>query len=138
MKISSIIDSDKEFLVFAERHLTLFGYQVYAFTDLNQFFDSLKLNPQLVILGDNLGKQLSGTEAIRKVRQLVPKCTLLHVAQSDTHTDAVSSIMAGATEFIEKNGATFVRLRTCLDLLEKQNQKQTNSIFGSIKKVFIG
>ncbi len=138
MKISFIVDGDKEFLSFAERHLTIFGYQVYSFTSPDEFLASLRLRPELIILGDQLGDRQIVLNSIRKARTTLSSAIIIQVAVPDDAINAASSIKAGASEFIERNSATFVRLRTSLDLREAKDKKGVGSIMSNLKKVFIG
>ena len=138
MKTSVVIDGDKDFLSFVERHLILWGYKVFSFTDVEQFLSSLKSNPQLVILGDNLGGQQNNLDYVRMTRKTLPKSTIIHIAKANGENQGVSAMIAGASEFIEKDNATFVRMRTCLDTIEEKNTKGVGSFLSDIKKAFIG
>ena len=100
--------------------------------------DALNLKPQLIILGDVQNSSQSILDFIQEVRARVSKSIIIHVATISESISAVNSIKAGASEFIEKNSATFVRLRTSLDLLEKKAQAGGNSIITNLKKVFMG
>lgn len=137
MKTSFVADSNRDFLSFAERHLTLFGYQVSSFKSTAELLKALKQKPTLLIIGE-LSDGMNAMEIIRSVRKELPEAIIFHVAQTGSQIDAVSSIKAGATEFIEKNSATFVRLRTSLDFMEKQKQRSSRSFLSDIKKAFIG
>jgi len=136
MKTSFIVDGDVDFLFSAERQISLMGYRVYLFSDVDKFISSIKLGPQLIILGDRLTH--TGVDYIRKTRKYFPKSIIIHVAQPGKPNIDVAAIKAGASEFIEKDSATFVRLRTTLDFMEKQNQLKSSSFFSKLKKVFAG
>ena len=136
MKTCSIVDNDKEFLSFAERNLVLQGYQVHLFSDLGEFLSSFKLNPQVIIIGDNLDGNTSGLECIQQARKALSKSIIIHIGKIDGADYHTKAIIAGANEFIERNSASFVRLRTALDLIEQKNNKDAGSLFDSIKKVF--
>jgi DNA-binding NtrC family response regulator len=137
MKTSFVADGNRDFLSFAERQLTLTGYQVLSFRNSTELLASLKDNPSIVIVGE-FTPDISGIDVVRQVRKALPQAVIIHVAQTSNQANAVSSVKAGATEFIEKNAATFVRLRTSLDFMQKQKQRNPRSILSDIKKVFIG
>jgi len=138
MKVGFVLDSDREFTAFAERHLTIFGYQVQIFSSVVEFLEAAKTNPQLIIVGEHKDGQTSNPDFIRKTRSSFRKSAIIHIAKENELLNAQSSIKAGATEFIEKDGATFVRLRTSLDALEKANLKEKKSIVQNIKKALLG
>jgi DNA-binding NtrC family response regulator len=137
MKTSFVADGSRDFLSFAERQLTLSGYQVSSFRSSSELLAALSNKPNLLIIGE-FTPDVNGLELIRQIRKILPASVIIHVAQTSAHIHAVSSIKAGASEFIEKNAATFVRLRTSLDFLEKQNQRNPRSFLSDIKKAFIG
>jgi DNA-binding NtrC family response regulator len=138
MKTSFVADGDRDFLSLAERQLTLLGYQVSGFKTSTELVKSLKQKPSLIVLGE-LRDGSNAVETIRALRRELPSALIIHIAKTNSFTDAVTSVRAGATEFIEKNSATFVRLRTSLDFINKQKKKKTPaSILSDIKKVFIG
>lgn len=137
MKTSFIADVNSDFLNFSERQLTLLGYQVSAFKSTSELLKSLKHKPTLIIIGE-LSDGMNAIETIRSIRKELPETIIFHVGQTGPYVDAVSSIKAGATEFIEKNSATFVRLRSSLDFVEKQKQGSSRSFLRDIKRVFIG
>jgi DNA-binding NtrC family response regulator len=137
MKTSFVADGDRDFLNFAERQLTILGYQVAGFKTSIDLVKSLKQKPALIIVGE-LTDGTYAVDTLRTLRRELPQATIIHVAKTNSFTNAVTSVRAGATEFIEKNSATFVRLRTSLDLIVKQNKKSPSSFLKDIKKVFIG
>jgi len=136
MKTSFIVDGDADFLFYAERQISLLGYRVYLFSDIDKSVTSLKLKPQLIILGDKLAH--TGVDYIRKARRCFPKSIIIHVAQTGKHDTNIAAIKAGASEFIEKDSATFVRLRTTLDFMEQQHHDGGTSIFSKVKKAIWG
>ena len=138
MKRSVIVDGDKEFIAFAERQLVLSGYQVSTFTDFEQFLKYLSANPELVIVGDKLPDRPDALESIRATRKAAPRSFIVHFGNPTESDRAEQAIAAGASEFIEKNTATFVRLRTSLDQQKGQTPNQLSSILNKLKKVFIG
>jgi DNA-binding NtrC family response regulator len=138
MKVGFVLDSDREFTAFTERHLTIFGYQVQIFSNANEFLEASKTNPQLIIVGELNDGQTSSPDFIKRTKSYFRKSAIIHTAKVNELLNAQSSIKAGATEFIEKDGATFVRLRTSLDALEKANLKEKKSIVQNIKKALLG
>jgi DNA-binding NtrC family response regulator len=135
MKTSVIVDGDRDFLSFIERHLMLFGYQVFSFTDPSEFLACLTITPDLAIVGDNLREQKTH-DFIRKVRRALPKSSIIHIAKPMGGSYASEALHAGASGFIEKDGATFVRLRTMLDAIEMRMPRRIGSFFRNVKKVF--
>ena len=133
MKIGFILDVDKEFTSFAERSLTLIGYHIHTFTKPGEIGDTKNLNPTLILVGESSSFNL---EYIRHIRTMFPKTIIIYVAQATEHINMESVKNAGATEFIEKNGATFVRLRTYLDQIELKINSRRNTIMSKLKKAF--
>ena len=135
MKTTFVIDGDKEFLSFADRHLKLFGYQVQTFSDDASLLDSIKSNPFLIIIGDGFSSAASSAiDLIRQIKKTKSNSSIVHVAHTTKDVNAIESVRAGAYEFIEKDSAAFVRLRTTLELLEK---KKSSNILTRLKKVFV-
>lgn len=133
MKIGFILDVDKEFTSFAERNLTLIGYQIHTFTTPDEIWEVKKLNPTLILVGESSSFNL---EYIHQIRNMFPKTIIIYVAQATEHINMESVKNAGATEFIEKNGATFVRLRTYLDQIETKFNSRRNTIMSKLKNAF--
>lgn len=134
MKTCYVADSDNNFLNLTERHLVLFGYQVLTFKSGSDLMNALKQKPGAILIGHVT--DLNVLSLIKDIRKLYTQLSIFHLAETNSQTDAISSVRAGATEFIEKNGATFVRLRTSLELLEKKSS-QAGSIFKNIKNAFV-
>lgn len=136
MKTSFVADGDRDFLSLAERQLTFLAYQVSSFKTATDVLHAIKQKPSLIIVGELLDGS-HPLELIKAIRHALPTATIFHIAHTSAWVDAVRSVKAGATEFIEKNSATFVRLRTNLDLLEKKAAKKSNGFLNNIKNVFI-
>lgn len=122
MKTSLVLDGDKDFLSLTENQLKIFGYEVHPFREMEKFFEAVLLKPSIVILGDI--KNFDALRAIRELRKSLPGATIIHVASQVNGLNAVESVRAGANEFIERDGASLVRLRTALELFEKRNLKK--------------
>ena len=136
MKISFVIDSDKEFTSFAERNLTLHGFNVSVFSQASLFFNELKSNVQLIIVGE-MPKAEDTLQYIKRIRSVAGKSKIIHIAKTTERINLISSNIAGSTEFIERDGATFVRLRTSLDEIQKEETTK-KSVLHSIKKAILG
>lgn len=136
MKTCFVIDGEKEFLIIAERHLTLLGYQVQTFVEAALLFQSIsaKVHPDLIIIGEN--RSVSNLIFIQEARKAFTNSLIIYVAKSNDPDQSSAAIKAGADEFIEKDNALFVRMRTSIDLLEKQNKKGVGAILKNIKKAF--
>lgn len=138
MKRSVIVDGDKDFIAFAERQLVLSGYQVSTFTDFEQFLKYLRANTELVIIGDKLSGKPDTLDCIRAARKAAAHSFIIHIGNPNESNQAAHSVAAGASEFIERNTATFVRLRTSLDQQNGHTTNRLSSILHNLKKVFIG
>lgn len=135
MKTSFVADGDRDFLSLAERQLTFLAYQVTTFRTSTELLNALKQKPTLIIIGELLDGS-HAIDLIQAARKALPSTLIFHVARTSAWADAVSSVRAGATEFIEKNSASLVRLRTSLDLLERKELGKTKALLSNIKKVF--
>jgi DNA-binding NtrC family response regulator len=134
MKTSFVADGDSNFLNTASRSLALSGYQVLTFQSGAELINALIKKPSLIIVGNIT--DLAPLALVGKIRKQLNQSFIVHMA--DNSADAIASIREGATEFIIRNGAEFVKLRTILDTLEKQSKKNKLSLFTGIKKVFVG
>jgi DNA-binding NtrC family response regulator len=134
MKTIFVADGDRNFLHTATKSLMLSGYQVTTFQSGAELLSALITKPTMVIVGNIT--DLRPLAVVNRIRLQLNKAFIIHMA--DSSADAIASIREGATEFIEKNGAEFVRLRTFLDMVERQSQKTGRSVLGAIKKAFVG
>lgn len=108
-------------------------YEVQAFTHPDEMMGRLMEKPFAVVLdhffGDNSAK--TGLDYLKNIK----KKSSVPVIYYTTTTDEVvkkQALKFGATEFITKDAASLVRLRTVLDLIHERKLKKK----GLLSKLF--
>jgi len=116
--LAFIVDDDPIYQEFMKSHMHQLGYEVRSFFNGDQCISSLYLKPRLVILDHHLGGE-SGLAVLKKIKSVKPKLPVIYLSAQRNTESAAEAVKAGAYEYIEKNSAAYVKLRTTLDRLRK-------------------
>jgi CheY-like chemotaxis protein len=109
------------------------NYTVRTFTNPEDLFTHLKENPFAIVLdhffNDKMGK--TGLDYLRLLRKKHPSIPVIYhtTLEDDVVRNEVKAL--GAEEYIIKNSASLVRLRTALDQLHEKASKK-----GFLKRLF--
>jgi CheY-like chemotaxis protein len=109
------------------------NYTVRTFTNPEDLFAHLKENPFAIVLdhffNDKMGK--TGLDYLRLLRKKHPSIPVIYhtTLEDDAVRNEVKAL--GAEEYIIKNSASLVRLRTALDQLHEKASKK-----GFLKRLF--
>lgn len=76
--------------------------------------EELPARPDLIILDHDLGEKISGLEYLQQIKNITREIPVLLLLAQDDIQAAIASLKLGAFDYIEKNNASFRRLRTSL------------------------
>jgi CheY-like chemotaxis protein len=127
-KLAYLIEGDTSFQNILQQHLRQFGYDVRCFTSARRCLEAGGRRPDLILLSQQLENNEQGIDFIEEIRKKYRRVPIVMLANDgDVYTGA-RALEMGAFDYIEKNGAALVRLRTTLDnipiFLKKQRQQK--------------
>lgn len=101
-------------------------YEVVTFDDPEAMMARIKDKPYAVIL-DHLFKDRSttGLDYLRMLRKDHRSIPVIYYTTLDDHALQEEVLSIGAEQYIIKNSASLVNLRTALDLLHEKTQKKS-------------
>ena len=129
MKTAFVVDDDIAYQKFMQVHLRKFGYEVRSFMNGQGCLLHLNENPNLIILDQNLEEERNGLDYLREIHHIAPKIPVLFLSAQNDLGSAVEAVKLGAIDFIEKNSASYIRLRTALEKLEGKISKKPKKLF---------
>jgi CheY-like chemotaxis protein len=109
------------------------NYTVRTFSKPDEMLDSLKEKPFAVVLDHFFQdrNEKTGLHYLRLMKREYPSVPVIYYTTLDDEKTREEVMASGAAEYIHKNSASLVRLRTALDILhEKQARK------GFLQKIF--
>jgi len=133
-KLAFVVDDDPIYQQFMQEHMKNLGYRVLSFFNGQSCVEGLHQNPDLIILDHQLGREENGLDVLRDIKRVKPKIPVIYLSAQNDLSAAVQALKFGSFDYIEKNSAAYVRLRTTVDRLhEKQNSGTLKQLF---KKLF--
>lgn len=117
-KIAFVVDDDMIYQQFMKEHMKNLGYRVLSFFSGQACIAQLHQNPDLIILDHQLDENENGLEVLQKIKQVKPKIPVIYLSAQDDMATAVQALHFGSFDYIEKNSAAYVRLRTTVDKIE--------------------
>jgi DNA-binding response OmpR family regulator len=108
------------------------NYKVQTFGDPDAMFSHLKEKPFAVVL-DHLfpdKRNKTGLDYLRDIKNTDDSIPVIYYTTLDDHKLRDQVLELGAEEYIVKNSASLVRLRTALDLLHEKKKKK--GFFGKL------
>jgi DNA-binding response OmpR family regulator len=112
---------------------TLGDYEVRTFLNPDEMFEHLKERPFAVVLDHffNDKKDKNGLDYLRQLRKKYKSIPVIYYTSLDDEKIKAEVLESGAEEFIVKNSASLVRLRTALDNLNARKKGLLSKLFGS-------
>jgi len=132
-KLAFIVDDDLIYQQFMQGHMKNLGYEVRSFINGQSCLDQLHQKPDLIILDHQLGEEENGLDVLRKIKQVNPKIPVIYLSAQNDLATAVQALKFGSFDYIEKNTAAYVRLRTTVDRI---HESKKTSVFERLKSFF--
>ncbi|MCZ8215550.1 MAG: response regulator [Cyclobacteriaceae bacterium] len=118
-KLAFVVDDDLIYQQFMQGHMKNLGYAVRSFYNGQSCLDELHQKPDLIILDHQLDEEENGLEVLRKIKEVSPKVPVIYLSAQNDLATAVQALKFGSFDYIEKNTATYVRLRTTVDRIHE-------------------
>ncbi len=124
-KLAFLVDDDPGYRQYVKTFLSGLGYEMLAFEDGTQFMEKLHMNPDVIILDHQLGKdQEDGLELLRMVKREHPDIPVIYLSGQHDIAPVVQALKLGSIEYIEKNSGALVKLKSVLEELESKKKKK--------------
>jgi DNA-binding NarL/FixJ family response regulator len=109
------------------------NYHVRSFVNPDELFNHLKEKPFAVVLDHFFPdkKEKTGLHYLRELRKEYPSLPVIYYTSLDDAAIRAEVMELGAEQYIIKNSASLVRLRTALDLIHERLSKK-----GFLQKLF--
>jgi two-component system response regulator HydG len=109
------------------------GYNVRSFVNPDDLFKHLREKPFAVVLDHFFPdkKDRTGLDYLKELRKSYPAIPVIYYTSLDDSTIREEVMELGAEQYIIKNSASLVRLRTALDLIQEKSSKK-----GFLQKLF--
>jgi DNA-binding response OmpR family regulator len=125
-KLVFIVDDDAVYLNFMKHHFQqMNGYKVELFKDGKQALAELpQKKPDLIILDHHLGNdERNGIYYLKQIKKLRSSPPTMLITANTTHEVKKQALKAGAETVIVKSDAFLVQLRTAIDEINTNKQK---------------
>jgi CheY-like chemotaxis protein len=101
-------------------------YAVKTFTDPNDMFSHLSERPFAIVLDHFFGKDdpKTGLDYLAEIRKKYKTLPVIYYTSLDDDVVRDKVIKLGVEDYITKNSASLVRLRTALDILTEKKSKK--------------
>lgn len=101
-------------------------YQVRTFADPNDMLKHLSDKPFAIVLDHYFGKDdpKTGLDYLKDIRKQYKTIPVIYYTAIEDNTIREQVMKLGVEDFITKNSASLVRLRTALDLLNEKKSKK--------------
>ena len=114
-KVVYVIDDSESYQKILQAHLSQLGFQVISFFNVADCLKSSHPKPDVILLDQNLGDGEFGINHLPQLQSRIPSVPIVFLSVDGNITTVTEAIRKGAFDYIEKNSAAFVRLRTTLD-----------------------
>jgi len=132
-KIAFLINDDPAYQEYVRTHLKHLGYKITSFFKGDDCINKLKQeSPSFILVDQELGSE-SGLDVLKRIKSVKPKVPVIFLSTPHDASAAAQAVKSGAFDYIEKNGAAFVNLRTAID---KLNTQQPTSLFSRLTSMF--
>lgn len=125
-----IVDDDLAYQTLIEQHLRALNCDVQSFSCGVDLLGALHQKPDLVVLDHELGESKTGLDYLRDIKDTHPHTPVLFITGQQDIQSAIQAMKLGAFDYIVKDMASFVRLRTSLDKLSEKSGGFWKRIFG--------
>lgn len=108
------------------------NYDVKTFADPDDMFEHIKEKPFAIVLDHffNDKKEKTGLDYLKELKKKYKSIPIIYYTSLDDEKIRTEVMELGAEEFIIKNSASLVRLRTTLDALHKRKKSFFSKVFG--------
>lgn len=124
VKIAFVIDDSESYQKILQAHLNQLGFIVISFFNVQDCLNHHERRPDVILLDQNLGNGVMGIDFLQTLRSKMPSVPIVFLSADGNLNIATQAIKRGAFDYIEKDGAAFVRLRTALDSIFASLEKQ--------------
>ena len=100
------------------------NYSVRIFPSPVEMFASLKEKPFVIVLDHFFPGDKTGFDALVTLKKKHPSLPVIYHTSATDEAIRTKAMELGADQFILKDGASLVRLRTALDLISEQASKK--------------
>jgi DNA-binding NarL/FixJ family response regulator len=115
---------------------SLGNYTVKTFSNPEEIFDSLKEKPFAIVLdhffGDNASK--TGLHYLKNLKKSDSSIPVIYYTTLSDDSVRAEVMKLGAEDYIIKDSASLVRLRTALDHIHEKSSKKKKNIFQRLFK----
>lgn len=102
------------------------NYEVKTFTDPQLMFAHLNEKPFAIVLDHYFGKDdpKTGLDYLKELRKKYKSLPVIYYTSVEDESVREKVMKLGVEDFITKNSASLVRLRTALDILNEKKSKK--------------
>lgn len=107
------------------------NYEVKTFLDPDDLFKHLHEKPFAIVLDHffNNKKDKTGLDYLKEIKKKNKSIPIIYYTSLDNEKTMAEAMSLGAHDYIIKNSASLVRLRTSLDLLHAQKKSLFEKLF---------
>lgn len=132
-KVAFLVDDDPAYQEHVSGQLKHLGYKITSFFRGDDCVDALRqIDPSFILLDQELSGE-SGFDVLKKIKSVKPKVPVIFLSPKHETSSATEAVRSGAFDYIEKNGAAFVNLRTAID---KLNTLKTPNLLDRVASIF--
>jgi CheY-like chemotaxis protein len=108
------------------------NYEVKTFADPDDMLEHIKDKPFAIVLDHffNDKKEKTGLDYLKEIKKKYKSIPIIYYTSLDDEKIRAEIKNLGAEEYIIKNSASLVRLRTALDLLHQRKRSFFSRVFG--------
>jgi CheY-like chemotaxis protein len=102
------------------------NYEVKTFTEPKEMFAHLSAKPFAIVLDHFFGKDdpKTGLDYLKEIRKQHKSIPVIYYTSLEDEAVKEKVMKLGVEDFITKNSASLVRLRTALDILNEKKSKK--------------
>lgn len=114
-----VVDDDSLYREMVTSFLKAIGYKVMGFSSARECLGKLDDKPEFVILDHSLGGKFNGLDTLRSIKQEKPELPVIYVSGETQKSVMTEAYQYGCVEYIEKDSATFLRIKLRIEKIEK-------------------
>jgi DNA-binding NtrC family response regulator len=128
MKLAYLVDASASYRDLIQNHLQQLGFEVRSFVSAADCLRSVEKKPDLILLSQQLKGNEKGIDYLRQFQNQIKNVPVVMLSNEGDVYTGVEALKMGALDYIEKNGALLVRLRTAIDnipdFIKRQNKRK--------------
>jgi DNA-binding NtrC family response regulator len=108
------------------------NYEVKVFSNPDELFNHLSEKPFAIVLDHffDTKKEKTGLDYLKEIKKKNKSLPIIYYTSLENEKTKAEAFALGAHDYIIKNSASLVRLRTALDLLHTQKKSLFEKLFG--------